>query len=136
MCINASVCLAMGDSLDSGTNINPKIPFPKRYVLGHPPVIIPEENCFVALSDCKRRRDTVQQLVAKHFVASKILISVKTVQRKLLLNKGLYARAKICMSSSNDDQKSVFMLGKRTSFLIQAGMGFCTRKEMKCSKIR
>ncbi|GFU50283.1 transposable element Tcb2 transposase [Trichonephila clavipes] len=63
----------------------------RRPVPGRPRAIPPSGDRFITISVRRRRRISVPQVVADHFVASGRRISASTV-RKRLHNSGLYAR--------------------------------------------
>ncbi|GBN52489.1 hypothetical protein AVEN_178620-1 [Araneus ventricosus] len=73
----------------------------------------------------RRRSTTVPQIVADHFVALERRISATTVRRRLH-NAGLYARRPVVCVPQRTTEKGPLMLGKRTRFLDQTAMGFCT----------
>ncbi|GBL95543.1 hypothetical protein AVEN_54142-1 [Araneus ventricosus] len=97
----------------------------RRHVSGRPRVATPAEDRFLALSARRRRSTTVPQLVADHFVSSGRRISATTV-RRLLHNAGLYARRPVVCPPQRTTEKGPLMLGKRTRFLDQTAMVFCT----------
>ncbi|GBN48069.1 Glutamate receptor ionotropic, kainate 2 [Araneus ventricosus] len=120
MLLDVSMCLAVWSN-DSGININPKILCPE----GRPRVTTPADDRFLALSARRRRSTTVPQLVVDHFVASGrkyCYYGAKTPsQCRSLCN----ATSCVCPPQRTTG-KGPLMLGKRTRFLDQAAMGFCT----------
>ncbi|GFT43427.1 uncharacterized protein TNCV_814821 [Trichonephila clavipes] len=96
----------------------------RRHALGRSRATTPAGNHFITLSARKRRMIFVSQLIADHSVASGRRILASTVRRGLP-NSGLYARRPVVCVSLNRRQRRAH-LGKRTPFLDQTAMGFCT----------
>ncbi|GBL74568.1 hypothetical protein AVEN_235482-1 [Araneus ventricosus] len=95
----------------------------RRHVSGPPRVTTPAEDRFLALSARRRRSITVPQLVADHFVASGRRTSATTVRRRL---PSLCKATSCVCPPQRTTEKGPLMLGKRTRFMDQTTMGFCT----------
>ncbi|GBO28525.1 hypothetical protein AVEN_250651-1 [Araneus ventricosus] len=113
MLLDVSMCLVVWSN-DSGININPKILCPEDMFQTDHKVTAPAEDRFLALSARRRRRITVPQLVADHFVASGRRIPATTVRRKLH-NAGLYARRPVvCVPLDGQEEGLAYVRQENT----------------------
>ncbi|GBM80460.1 hypothetical protein AVEN_57298-1 [Araneus ventricosus] len=97
----------------------------RRHVSGRPRVTTPAEDCFLALSVRRRRSTTVPQLVADH-------CSIREKNLRYYGTKTPSQCRSLCKATScvcppqRTTEKGSLMLSKRTRFLDQTAMSFCT----------
>ncbi|GBM98838.1 hypothetical protein AVEN_188100-1 [Araneus ventricosus] len=115
--VSRSVVQRLWDQYQSEDSVS------RSHVSGRPRVKTPAEDRFLALSARRRRSTTVPKLVADHFVASgRSYCGAKTPSQCRSLCK---ATSCVC-PPQRTTEKGPLMLGKRTRFLDQTAMGFCT----------
>ncbi|GBM11099.1 hypothetical protein AVEN_242985-1 [Araneus ventricosus] len=113
--VSRSVLQRLWDQYQSEDSVS------RRHVSSRPRVTTPAEDCFQALSAGRRRRTTVPQLIADHFVASGRRISATTVRIRLH-NAGLYARRPVVFSST-DDREGPAYVGQENTFPVPNSNG-------------
>ncbi|GBM29826.1 hypothetical protein AVEN_48275-1 [Araneus ventricosus] len=117
--VSRSVVQRLWDQYQSEDSVS------RRHVSGRLRVTTLAEDRFLALLARRRRITTVPQLVADHFVASGKRISATTVRRRLH-NAGLCKATSCVCPPQRTTEEGPLMLGKRTRFLDQPAIGFCT----------
>ncbi|GFU43823.1 uncharacterized protein TNCV_652151 [Trichonephila clavipes] len=95
----------------------------RRHVPSRPRATTPAGDRSIALSARRRRRISVPQLVADHSVASWRRISAAKASSQF---RSLCKVSSCVCTPQPTTEKSPLILGKRTPFLDQAAMGFCT----------
>ncbi|GBM23893.1 hypothetical protein AVEN_208522-1 [Araneus ventricosus] len=114
--VSRSVVQQLEDQYQSEDSVS------KRHVSGRPRVATPAEDRFLALSARRRRSTTVLQLIADHFVTSGRRIFATTVRRRLHNAR----RPVVCVPLNGRQRRGHLCFGKRTRFLDQTAIDFCT----------